>query len=210
MKPNRLLFIPAVMAALVSLAFVLYALFGTIHPETVHSGIATGRPPADMKRDAAGGDGLFRTLGTIAVWCGAVGYAWLRLKKKRKSPSPLAKKIGKLFNRLHQPAGYAALAFVAAHGIYFLTQAAIKDDAFTGIAAFTLLLSLAVYGFLIRRVKMKHVRQIHFLLATAFAIVAIVHAGGTAILATLAVIVCWALIGLIERRAAQPVKDGRP
>ncbi|SFJ35371.1 hypothetical protein SAMN02799624_04220 [Paenibacillus sp. UNC496MF] len=204
MKPNRLLFIPAVLAALVSLAFVLYALFGSIHPDTLQSGVAAG-----MRRDAEGGDGLFRTLGTIAVWCGAVGYAWLRLKKKRKSPSPVVKKLGKLFNRLHQPAGYAALAFVAAHGSYFLTQAAMKDDTFTGIAAFTLLLSLAVYGYLIRRVKLKHVRRIHFLLATAFAIVAIVHVGGSAILATLAVIVCWALIGLIERRAARPVRDGR-
>ncbi|MGO4106588.1 hypothetical protein [Paenibacillus sp. YAF4_2] len=189
MKHSRSIYIPAAIVTLASLVLILYAFLGVTH-HGPQGGPATG-------------EGLFKTLGTIAVWCGAVSYAWLRLKKNRKSPSSLVKKLVKLFDRLHQLAGYASIVLIAAHGIYFLTQTKIKDDTYTGIGAFALLLSLAVYGFLIRRVKNKHLRKIHFLLATAFAVVAFIHAGGSAIIAILSTIVFWGLIWLIERKAAQ-------
>ncbi|MCK9862934.1 hypothetical protein [Paenibacillus sp. ATY16] len=192
MKPGRSVFVPAVVVALASLALIFYAFFGTIH-----------QGPPVINPEERGSEGLFKTMGTIAVWCAAVSYAWLRLKRKRKSPSPLVKKLVKLFDKAHRLAGYAVIVLISAHGIYFLTQSRIKDDTYTGIAGFALLLSLGIYGFLIRRVKNKHLRKIHFLLATAFAVAAVIHAGGSAIVAMLSTIVFWGLVWLIERRAAQ-------
>ncbi|GMK45402.1 hypothetical protein PghCCS26_25300 [Paenibacillus glycanilyticus] len=192
MKPGHSVFVPAVVVALASLALIFYAFFGTIH-----------QGPPGINPGERGSEGLLKTMGTIAVWCAAISYAWLRLKRKRKSPSPLVKKLVKLFDQAHRLAGYAAIVLIAAHGIYFLTQSRIKDDTYTGIAGFALLFSLGIYGFLIRRVKNKHLRKIHFLLATAFAVVAIIHAGGSAIIAILSTIVFWGLVWLIERRAAQ-------
>lgn len=197
MKHSRSVFVPAVVIVLASLSLILYAFFGIVHE---------GGPPG-LRPGERGSEGIFKTMGTIAVWCGAVSFAWFRLKLRRRSPSPLVKKLVKLFDRAHQLAGYAALALIAAHGIYFLTQARIKDDTYTGIAGFALLLSLAVYGFLIRRVKNKHLRKIHFLLATAFAVAAIIHAGGSAIIALLSTIVFWGLVWLMERRASQSAEN---
>ncbi|UUZ82283.1 hypothetical protein LJK88_49155 [Paenibacillus sp. P26] len=148
-----------------------------------------------------GGEGLFKNFGTIAVFCGAVSYVWLRLKTKRRSPSSVVQILVKWFDKLHTYAGYGAIVLVAVHGVYFLTQAAVKDDTYTGLAAFALLLSLGVYGFLIRRVKNKHMRKIHFLLATAFAVVACIHAGSSAIMATVCTIAFWGLVLLMERSA---------
>ncbi|MFB9330828.1 hypothetical protein ACFFSY_33220 [Paenibacillus aurantiacus] len=202
MKHSRSVYIPAVIVAVASLALILYGFLGVTHQGPPQLGSTAGGPPAGMRRGEEGSEGLFKTLGTIAVWCGAVSYAWLRLKRKRRSPSPLVKTLVKLFDRLHQLGGYAAIVLVAAHGIYFLTQSVLKDDTYTGIAAFALLLFLGIYGFLIRRVKNKHMRRIHFLLATAFAVASFIHAGGSAIIAALSTIVFWGLIWLIERTAS--------
>jgi membrane-associated HD superfamily phosphohydrolase len=106
----------------------------------------------------------------------------------------------KWLDKLHQFAGYAAILLIAVHGIYFLVQAAVKRETYTGIAAFALLLSLGVYGFLMRRVPNKYMRKVHFLLATAFAAVALIHAGGSAIAAILSIIVFWLLIRLLDRK----------
>ncbi|MFC3801194.1 hypothetical protein [Cohnella sp. GCM10012308] len=203
MKQNRTLYIPAAISLLAGIALILYAFSGVVHPGSAHGGPSLGNAPPGMERREQGSEGLFRTLGTIAVWCAAVSYAWLRLKKKRRSPSALVKKLVPLFNRLHQPVAYAALVLIAAHGIYFLTQAVVKDDTYTGIAAFVLLLTLAVYGYLIRRLKSKHTRKIHFGLATAFGVFAFIHAGGSAIIAALSVVVLWGLIEFVERMASR-------
>ncbi|ACT02839.1 hypothetical protein [Paenibacillus sp. JDR-2] len=197
MKHSRSVFVPAVVVALASLALIFYAFFGTIH-----------QGPPGIKPGERGNEGLFKTMGTIAVWCAAVSYAWLRLKRKRRSSSSLVKKLVKLFDKAHRLAGYAAMVLIAAHGIYFLTQSRIKDDTYTGIAGFALLLSLGIYGFLIRRVKNKHLRKIHFLLATAFAVVAVIHAGGSAIIAILSIIMFWGLVWLVERNANPSTEKG--
>lgn len=202
MKHNRKLFIPAAIALLAGLALILYAFFGVAHQGIGHGGPVPGKLPSRASGGEHGSEGIFKTLGTIAVWCAAVSYAWLRLKKKRKSPSSLVKKLVPLFNRLHQPAAYAALILIAAHGIYFLTQSVLKDDTYTGLAAFVLLLSLAVYGYLIRRLKSKYTRKIHFGLATAFGAAAFIHAGGSAIVAGLSICVFWGLIEFVERKSS--------
>ncbi|WP_239616533.1 hypothetical protein [Cohnella mopanensis] len=148
-----------------------------------------------------GNEELFKTLGTISVFIAAVSYAWLRMKKKRRSHSQFVKWLVKGFDKLHPYAGYTALLLIAAHGIYFLTQTIVKKDTYTGIAAFLLLLTVGIYGYLIRRVSIKHIRKIHFSLATAFALAAVIHAGGSAIIATLSTIAFWGFIGLLERTA---------
>ncbi|MFD2333564.1 hypothetical protein ACFSR7_30245 [Cohnella sp. GCM10020058] len=203
MKQKRTLYIPAAISLLAGIVLILYAFFGVAHQGIDHGGPSPGNLPPGLGRREQGSEGVFRTLGTVAVWCAAISYTWLRLKKKRRSPSAFVKKLVALFNRLHQPVAYAALVLIAAHGIYFLTQAVVKDDAFTGIAAFLLLMTLAVYGFLIRRLKSKHTRKIHFGLATAFGVAALIHAGGSAIIATLSIVVLWGLIEFVERMASR-------
>jgi hypothetical protein len=196
MKNSRFVFFPAILVAVASLCLIVYSFLGfTPHrPPSLHTGV----PLADMgPRGERGSEGLFRTLGTCAVFLAAASYAWLRLKRKRKSPSPLVQLAVKGFDKLHKYAGYAAIVLIAVHGIYFLTQAAIKKETYTGLAAFGLLFALGLYGFLIRRVSNKYMRKIHFSLATAFAAAALLHAGGSAVMA----VVFWGLIWLIERSA---------
>jgi hypothetical protein len=185
MRSSRSVIIPALLVATASLVLIIFSYFG----------VTNQRPPARLDK---GNEDLFRTLGTIPVFVAAVSYAWLRLKKKRRSSSRFVRFIVKWFDKLHKYTGYSAIILIAAHGTYFLTQAAIKKETYTGIAAFALLLSLGIYGFLMRRVPNKHMRKVHFLLATAFVIAALIHAGSSAIIATLSVIVFWGLIWLIE------------
>lgn len=148
-----------------------------------------------------GGEELFKTFGTLAVFASAVSYCWVRLKKKRRSASPLVRWLVTWFDRLHPIAGYTAIVLVGAHGVYFLTQAAIKDDTHTGIAAFALLLGLGVYGLLIRRLPRQNLRKVHFALASAFAFAALLHAGGSAIMAVLSTAALWGVVRLLERTA---------
>ncbi|WP_123039239.1 hypothetical protein [Cohnella candidum] len=199
MKSNRTAYIPAILVALASLGLLIYSLIGVAdHGRPPMNG---GVPPMQRGEDH-GAEETFKLLGTLAVYGAAASYAWLRLKRSRRSPSPFVRFLVRWFDKLHQWLGYAALILIAVHGFYFLTQAAIKRETYTGIAGLALLLSLGVYGFLIRRVRNKHLRKIHFLLATAFAVIAIIHAGGTAIIATLGVVAFWGVVWLIERKAA--------
>jgi hypothetical protein len=197
MRKNRTLFIPALLVATASFFLILYSFFGVTHVVPPSN---PGSLPAGMgHRMEKGSENLFKTLGTVAVFVAAVSYAWLRLKKKRRSSSRFVRVIVKWFDKLHKYTGYLAIIFVVAHGTYFLTQAVIKKETYTGIAAFALLLSLGIYGFLIERMPNKHMRKVHFMLATAFAIVALIHGGGSAIIAILCVIVFWGLVWLMDR-----------
>jgi hypothetical protein len=203
MRNSRTVILPALLVATASLFLILYSFFGETHqePPNIGSQQHLGMGPRLDK----GNEDLFRTLGTIPVFVAAVSYAWLRLKKKRRSSSHFVRLIVKWFDKLHKYTGYSAVILIAAHGTYFLTQAAIKKETYSGIAAFALLLSLGIYGFLMRRVPNKHMRKVHFLLATAFVITVLIHAGGSAIIATVSVIVFWGLVWLIERMA-MPLK----
>ncbi|WP_256757860.1 hypothetical protein [Cohnella sp. WQ 127256] len=195
-RGNRALMIPAQLVAIVSLFLILYSIFGL-----TQENLGGARPRVEQ-----GGEELFKTLGTLSVFITAVSYAWYHLKKKRKSPSPLVRLIVKWFDKLHKYTGYSAILLIATHGIYFLTQAVVKKETYTGIAAFSLLLSAGIYGFLIKRLPKKNMRKVHFMLATAFALVAIIHAGGSAIMAILCTIVFWGITELIER-SATPAQD---
>jgi hypothetical protein len=200
MKNNRTAFLPAFLVAVASLLLILYSYFGMAHTRPPE--MNAGSPHVGMgPRTEKSGEDLFRTLGTISIYLAAASYAWFRLKKKRKTPSPLVRFLVKWFDKLHKYTGYATIALIAAHGVYFLTKAAIKEETYTGIAAFALLLSLGIYGYLIRRLSNKHMRKVHFSLATAFVVAALIHVGGSVIIATLIVVVFWGLVRLIERMA---------
>jgi predicted MFS family arabinose efflux permease len=199
MRNSRTIMIPALLVAIASLLLLLYSFLGVTNKENPSH---LGTPPSNFEhRIEKGNEGLFKTLGTVTVFVVAVNYAWLRLQKKRRSPSRFVRLIVKWFEKPHKYAGYTAIILVVAHGTYFLTQAAIKKDTYTGIAGFALLLTLGIYGFLIGRVPNKHMRKIHFMLANAFVIVTLIHAGGSAIIATFSVIVFWGLIWLIEHKS---------
>jgi hypothetical protein len=199
MRNSRTVIIPALLVAIASFFLILYSYFGVTHEGHPPN---PGSLPVHMgPRMEKGSEDLFRTLGTIAVFVAAVSYAWFRLKKKRRSSSRFVRWVVKGFDKLHKYSGYTTIILIAAHGTYFLTQAVIKKETYTGIAAFALLLLLGIYGFLIGRVNNNHMRKVHFMLATAFAIVALIHAGGSAIIATLSVIVFWGFVWLIERKA---------
>jgi hypothetical protein len=199
MKNLKSIFFPAILVTAASIILILYSFFGVAHQGPNSMNI--GSPPQTMELGGQKGrEGVFRTIGTIAIFCGAVSYAWLQLKKKRRSSSSVIQFLVKWFDKLHQFAGYAAIFLITIHGFYFLVQAAVKRETYTGIAAFALLLSLGGYGFLIRRVPNKYMRKVHFLLTTAFAVVALIHAGGSAIAAVLSIIAFWVLIRLIDRK----------
>jgi NADH:ubiquinone oxidoreductase subunit K len=187
------------LVAAASLCLILYSFFGvtphrppSLNPGTEHAGMGP--------RGEKGNDGLFRTLGTFTVFLGAFSYAWLRLKTKRRSSSPFVRWLVKWFDKLHKYAGYSAIVLIAVHGTYFLTLAAIKKETYSGIAAFALLFTLGVYGFLLRRVAHKYMRKVHFMLATAFALAAVIHAGGSAIMAALGVVVFWGIVWLMDQK----------
>ncbi|MNK45184.1 hypothetical protein D3C87_639370 [compost metagenome] len=213
MNKSRKVFIPAILLTLAALALILYGQFGIqkqmppgmdgTHPG---QGTVTGQGPGAGFRPEGGEreegpEGIFKTLGTIAVFSAAVSYAWICLKNKRRSASALVRKGVKLFYAVHTYTGYLALILIAVHGVYFLIQGTKQDSILTGIAAFTLLLSTGVYGFLIKRVRNKYMRTVHLGLGSAFLAAGLVHAGGSAILAVLCVISLWILIWVLERLA---------
>jgi hypothetical protein len=194
-KNNRKLFIPAILIAAAA-ALILYAVFGIQNQRP--PGMNGERPGPGPGNDE-GSAGIFRTLGTIAVFCTAVSYAWFRLKSKRRSASAIVRRGVKLFYAVHTYTGYLALILIAVHGTYFLIKGMHQDSILSGIAAFSLLLSVGVYGFLIKRVRNKSMRTVHWGLGTAFLAAGLVHAGGSAIAAVLSVIGLWILVWLLER-----------
>lgn len=143
-------------------------------------------------------------MGTVAVFLAAVSYAWITLKKKRRSSSALVRTGAKLIYGVHTYAGYLALILIGIHGVYFLIKGMHQDSILTGIAAFALLLAAGVYGFLIKRVRNKYMRTIHLGLGSAFLVACLVHAGGSAVVAVLGVIGLWILIQILERVSAGP------
>ncbi|RUT30471.1 hypothetical protein EJP77_11560 [Paenibacillus zeisoli] len=213
MNKSRIVFIPAILLTLAALVLILYGQFGIqkqmppgMNGTGSGQGTVTGqdsetsfRPERGEREE--GPEEIFKTLGTIAVFSAAASYAWITLKKKRRSASTLVRKGVKLFYAVHTYTGYLAMILIAIHGVYFLIQGTKQDSILTGIGAFVLLLSTGVYGFLIKRVRNKYMRTVHLGLGSAFLAAGLVHAGGSAILAVLCVIGLWILIRILERTA---------
>ncbi|WP_433945477.1 hypothetical protein [Paenibacillus sp. SN-8-1] len=213
MNKSRKVFIPAILLTLAALALILYGQFGIqeqmqpgMDRNQPGQGTVTGQGPGSGLRPERGEreegpEGIFKTLGTIAVFSAAASYAWVILKNKRRSASMLVRKGVKLFYAVHTYTGYLAMVLIAVHGVYYLIKGMHQDSILTGIAAFTLLIATGVYGFLIKRVRNKYMRAVHLGLGSAFLAAGLVHAGGSAILAVLCVIGLWILIRILERLA---------
>jgi hypothetical protein len=209
---RKIVWIPAVVAAAAALALiVVYLLRQGAHGE----GGPPVRPPgggAGFRRPEEGGaEGIFKTLGTVAVFVGAAAFCWFWFRKKLRSPSAIVRQLGQLLRFVHKALGWAALAAVAAHGIYFLLYKSQDAKIYSGLAAFAILLALAGYGFFINKVRNKWMRLVHRSLGVAWAPALLLHAGGSAIAAVASCLGAGALVWLLERYAPArvPAADKR-
>ncbi|MFK7692341.1 hypothetical protein [Paenibacillus sp. HJGM_3] len=215
MKMKKI-WIPALIATAVALIFIAYYFFlswshgsGEVRLHRPEGGTGGMRPPGSEGHEA--GEGVFKTLGTIAVFLGAASFSWLWFKKKLKSPSMLVRKIGKLFHAVHKVLGWATLVLIAAHGLYFLIAKAGDINIYTGLAGFVILLMIVGYGLLINKVRNKWMRTVHRSLGLLLVPILLLHAGGAAIAAVIASCVVGGLVWLLERNAGvvKPIR-GEP
>lgn len=204
MKQNRRVFIPAIIVTVIGLLLVLYSFYST--PSGGHHGPPpTGGghpgPPSGEKEGKGGLGGTFKQLGTFAIICGAISYSWFYLKRKMKSPSNLIKKLGKLLYKVHTYVAWAALILVVAHGTYYIIKDFNNPATLTGISAFIILLTLAMYGWFIKRIRNKFMRTIHFLLSHVWLVLLVIHAGGHFILPAAITLMIWGIIWLFDLSA---------
>ena len=147
---------------------------------------------------------VFNWFGTLAIIGGAVTYSWVRFKKKLNSQSPWIKRFSKLLFRVHNIVGYAILILGMAHGVYYLvTEKLAHKGMLSGIAAFVLLLVVGVYGFLIRRLKNKYTKKVHFWVSNVSLIALLIHAGGSFIGPAAATLAIWGIVEIAERTVWQ-------
>lgn len=195
MKSKRIVFIPAVVIALAAIALTVYSLYiMTIghHPKPTVGGF---RPPRRNENASE----LFKTMGTIALMCGAASFSWLYFKKKLKSPLTPVKKLGKLVYSVHTYTGWIALVLVAAHGGYFLVTKLRDGKVYSGLAALLILCAMAVYGWLLKRTRSKQMRKTHFLLSCLWLPILLLHAGGSFLLTAAGTLGLWVFIWNAER-----------
>ncbi|WJQ80218.1 hypothetical protein [Brevibacillus brevis] len=118
---------------------------------------------------------------------------------------PLVKHIFHLFT------GWAALVFSILPGSYYLlTEQLTHKGMLNGIAAFLLLLVLAVYGWLFQRVRTEFMKEIHSYLSFIGLIVLFIHTGGHSIITvtgTILVLIAVWLIVFFTRHADPHTKS---
>ncbi|WJH35599.1 hypothetical protein N6H14_06255 [Paenibacillus sp. CC-CFT747] len=148
--------------------------------------------------------GPFKLLGTLAVASGAVSFGWYGFRRRLGSRQLLLKKAGRLLHSVHTYAGWLTLALIAVHGGYYLVTKLGERDMYTGLAAFVLLLAIAGYGYAYRKVRKPAMRRAHFVLATLWVPVLLIHAGGSAIAAAVATIAVWGAAALLDKKTAKP------
>jgi predicted ferric reductase len=205
LRSQRLFLIPAILIAILSTILILYTLFLSPAKDS------RGGPPPDRKQQNVNGQfqrqddaaGNYKTLGDIAIICAAVSFTWLRFKKKRVSLYKPVKKLANLLYSIHTYMGWAAIILITVHGGYYILKDFNNHSVLSGIAAFLLLLTLAIYGWLFRRAKKPIIRKIHYLLACSLIVAALVHAGNFVILTALLTIAAWFIIGWVEKAAMQ-------
>jgi hypothetical protein len=200
MKNKKSIWIPAILFAAVAAGLLIYYFFFASSgegPRRPPEGMQ--RPPEGFRKEEGGAGDWFTTLGTIAVFLGAAAFSWFWFKKKLRSSSIWVRRVGKLLHTLHKPLGWSVLLLIAIHGIYFLINKLHDEKIFSGLAAFTILLGLAVYGMMINKVRNKWTRLVHRSLGLLWVPALIIHAGGSAIAAVVANIGVWVLIRLFER-----------
>ncbi|MEK3719702.1 hypothetical protein [Paenibacillus sp. FSL H8-0034] len=152
---------------------------------------------------------LFNDMGTVAVYLGAVCISLLWVKRKLRSPSKIVRRIGKLFLTLHNYSGWTALILVCAHGIYFMFVEIQDQHIYSGIASFIFILTIAGYGYLIRKVRNKRMKFIHRYLSIAWIPVLWVHAGWDLVFATISTLVVVVLVNIVEKAMTRS-NEGSP
>ncbi|AIQ11072.1 hypothetical protein [Paenibacillus durus] len=206
MKTKKTIWIPAILAAVAAVLLVAYYFY-------VSPFQGSGRPAdgAGVMRPLGGegpegGGEIFKTLGTISVFLGACSFSWFWFKRKLKSPSMLVRRTGKFLRSVHKLLGWATLAVIAIHGIYFLFAKPEENKIYTGLAGFAILLAIAGYGFFINKVRNKWMRTVHRSLGLLWVPILLLHAGGSAIVAVIASLAVWVLVRVLERKGKEPLK----
>ncbi|RUS46251.1 hypothetical protein [Cohnella sp. AR92] len=200
MSKRKTVWIPAILAAIAAALLLAYSLWH--HPSNAGRHFppgGAGRPP---REEEGGLGGLAKTLGTISLYLGAAGFVWFWFKKKLKSPSLLVRRVGKLLRTAHKPLGWATLLLIAVHGAYFLFTKLQDHKIWSGLAAFAILLAIAGYGFFVNKIRNKWMRTVHRTLGLLWVPVLVIHAGGSAILASAAALAVGAVVALLEKKAA--------
>lgn len=199
MNQNRRVFIPAILVVLISILLLAYSYTIPHRPPgnaaAVHHATKfhAGMHPLKGKK---GFD--FTLLGNIAIACGAISYWWFLFKKKLISPSKSLKNTAKRLYFIHTYTGWIALILIIIHGGYYLITDLHNPKLLTGIIAFLLLLTLAIYGWLYKRVKNKFMRTSHFILGNVWLVALLVHAGGFFITMVVVTLVLWGVIRIVD------------
>ncbi|WNQ10865.1 hypothetical protein MJA45_25130 [Paenibacillus aurantius] len=226
-KTSRLLPWPALLAAAVSLLLLGGSLFlaapkhrplpsGRTGSQTQGQGTqgrsskdslgapGEGQAPGSFRPKHEEEGGPFKLLGTFAVASGAVSFGWYGFRRRLGSRQLLLKKAGRLLHSVHTYAGWLTLALIAVHGGYYLVTKLGERDMYTGLAAFVLLLAIAGYGYAYRKVRKLAMRRAHFVLATLWVPILLIHAGGSAIAAAAATVAVWGAAALLDKKTAKP------
>ncbi|WP_426451341.1 hypothetical protein ACP26L_04310 [Paenibacillus sp. S-38] len=195
MAKHNKVWIPAVIAVIAGLVLIAYSFYAQksgIRP--MPPGGGEGMPPREEEAFEP-----FKLMGTLSVVLGGISFMWMRFKKKLTSTSGVIKKAGRLLYRVHPWTGWAALALVLIHGVYYLFTKLQDHAVFTGLAAFVILLTLAGYGWSIKRARGGYKRKVHFFLSIAWIPALLLHAGGSAVLTVVVSALVWMLVPMVER-----------
>lgn len=190
MSKSKKVWILAVAVSIAALLFIVYQML-----YTTEMGEKYQRTGPDAE--------IFKTLGTVTVFVGAGSFCWLWFKRQRKARRLIIRRIGTLLHQLHQPLGWLALGLVAFHGGYFLITDIQNRDIYSGIAAFLILLAIAGYGFFIKKTRNKWMRLVHRTLGIAWVPALLIHAGGSAVMATFFTILVGALMWKFGKMSAK-------
>jgi len=194
-------YFPVMIIALISITFIIVSLY--YHPVHHHPDFGKISDKRPVRKE---GRGLFKLLGNGAVLVGALSFSWYLFKKKLKSPYLIIKIAAKKAYHIHTYAGWAALILIAIHGGYFLITDFKNKNNLTGAAAFFILLSLAVYGYILKRKKKKTLRIAHFCLSLMWIAAILIHGGGFVIACGITIAVLFAGITLVEKKTKRMSK----
>jgi len=120
----------------------------------------------------------------------AFSSLWYGVKQIKKK-SRLFRNISRRIYQYHHWGGYIAVALVIVHGTFFLLNDIEDNNVKTGISAFILLITLALYGLWLRTAPQPILRIYHRILGLLAAIIIAIHAGGIFFAALASVIVIW-------------------
>ncbi|WP_462411651.1 hypothetical protein [Neobacillus sp. Marseille-QA0830] len=198
MKKDKRVYIPAILVLLISIGFLVYYFL------SLPSGEGAGHMPKGEhlpgERPQEGGE-IFKTFGTISIIVMAASYSWFRFKKILRSPVPQLKKLSRFIHKAHHFFGWTALIIAIVHGGYYLLTKFGDFHTKSGLAVILLFITLAVYGYLVKRVRNKYIKSVHFLLSNLCIAALLVHAAGQVLATASGTIALFIILWLVERQA---------